>query len=452
MISFPKFLLPFLLLPSLLPAAAGSNPGDAGPGTSFALETIDGDDIYTYIDFLASDALFGRNAGTAGNERAVEWIADTFKRMGLEPAGDEGTYFQHFTFRPRGTKGKKSKAANVMAVLEGADRKLKKEVIVVGAHMDHVGRKGHESNPGRLGKGSDGDIIWNGADDNASGTAGVIEIAQAFAFSRLKPSRTILFVLFNAEEHGLHGSRYYVKHPVYPLEDTVAMVNLDMIGRNSEMPVKVLGAETSRDEVMKKLVQACTAEVPGVTLDFKMRNFSGSDHGPFLNRKIPVAFFFTGLHRDYHHTTDEVDKIDCKHAAKVSKAAFLLIHCLANRPDRVEFNPEFRTRDPGLAKRKLLGVDLGKRVTVDELEGLGLNDDQGAVRITRVHDDTPAATAGLERGDLILGLGTTRIRRKEEVTSLKEAIDAAPLEAEIPVEIVRDNRVLVLSVQLALEE
>ncbi|MHC4943852.1 MAG: M20/M25/M40 family metallo-hydrolase [Planctomycetota bacterium] len=450
--SFPTSLLFFLFILSAAAGAAEPKTDAASPGVTLALETIDGDDIYTYIDFLASNALFGRNAGTAGNDRAAEWIADSLKRMGLKPAGDDGTYFQRFTFRPRGTKGKKSEASNVLALLEGTDRKLKKEVVVVGAHFDHVGRKGHESNPGRLGQSAEGDIIWNGADDNASGTAGVIEIAQAFAFSRLKPSRSILFALFNAEEHGLHGSRHYVKHPAVPLENTVAMVNLDMIGRNAEMPVKVLGVETSLDEHMKTLALACVTDLPGITLDFKLRNFSGSDHGPFLRKRIPVAFFFTGLHRDYHHTTDEVDKIDCVHASKVSKAAFLLVHRLANRSERVAFNPDFRTRDPGLVKRKLLGVDLGKRVTLDELQGLGMNDDQGAVRIKRVHDDTPASAAGLEKGDLILSLGTIRIRSKEEVTSLKEAIDAAPLDVEIPLEIVRNNQILVVSVQLTLEE
>ncbi|MBU0755444.1 MAG: M28 family peptidase, partial [Planctomycetes bacterium] len=157
------------------------------PGLVVALETIDAEDLYLTIDFLASDALYGRNAGTAGNQRAVEWIADRFQKMGLKPAGVDGSYFQPFTFRPRGTSGTKAKASNVAAYLEGSDPELKKEVVIVGAHLDHVGRKGHEADPGRLGKGMEGDYIWNGADDNASGTSAVLEIAQAFSFCKRKP-------------------------------------------------------------------------------------------------------------------------------------------------------------------------------------------------------------------------------------------------------------------------
>ncbi|MFH2000270.1 MAG: M20/M25/M40 family metallo-hydrolase, partial [Planctomycetota bacterium] len=361
--------------------------------------------------------------------------------------GDHGTFFQSFGFRPRGTSDNEEIVRNVIAILPGSDPDLKKEAVILGAHLDHVGREGQESNPGRIGRASADDLVWNGADDNASGTAGVIEIAQAFALSRLRPKRTLIFILFNAEEHGLFGSRHYVEHPVYPLEDTVAMINLDMIGRNTRQPVQVIGTDTSEDSAFRKLAETAAECVSDLRLNFDFPSMGGSDHAPFLEKRIPVAFFFTGLHRDYHHPGDEVDKIDCERVKKVSQTAFLMAYQLADQEERIRFNPDFRTTNAPLGKRKQLGIEMGKSVTLQEFEGLGLTGGQGAVRVKKVFNDSPASLAGLQEEDLILSIGTMQIMEQKPVTSLREAIQAAPLDADIPMEIVRNRKILMLCVR-----
>lgn len=422
------------------------------PHLRTALETIDSEDIFAYIDLLASDALNGRNAGTAGNERAVELIAERFRRLGLKPAGDRGTYLQAFYFRPRGTSGNRESSFNVIAVLEGSDPRLREEAIVVGAHLDHVGRKGQSSNPGRLGETDDNDIIWNGADDNASGTSAVLEIAQAFVLCKQRPLRSIVFVLFNAEEHGLYGSRHYVKHPPMPLEQTVAMINLDMVGRNADDAVQVISTESASGGALKSLARACASGVPDLSLEFDLTAFRGSDHAHFLSSRIPVAFFFSGLHRDYHHVTDEVDKIDCNRVARVARVAFLMAHRLASQEERITYNPDFDSKTDVHSKRRVLGVEIGERVHYTDLEGLSLDSDQGAVRVKAVFEGSPAAEAGIEKGDLILALGTVRIRLKEPMTSLGEAIRAAPEGVEVPLEILRKNKIYVRSVRFSKDD
>lgn len=415
---------------------------------SMALETIDSEDIHAYIDYMASDALYGRNAGTAGNARTVDWLAARFRKLGLLPGGDDGTFFQSFSFRPRGTSGNRVTVRNVIGVIRGTDPDLKHEAIVIGAHMDHVGREGHDSNPGRFGGWSDDeDQVWNGADDNASGTAGVIEIAQAFSLARLKTKRTLIFVLFNAEEHGLFGSRHYVNNPVHPLEDTIAMINLDMIGRNSSSPVQVIGTETSKDSEMRELARLAADCVPGMELAFDFPSMGGSDHASFIDKRIPSAFFFSGIHRDYHHPTDELEKLNCEQIVKVTKTAMLMTYQLAEQDERITFNPDYRTSGFSFAKKRQLGIEMGKSVSQQEFEGLGLSEEQGAIRVKEVFTDSSASQAGLEEGDLILSLGNTPILRHKSVTCLREAIRSAPKEADIPIEVVRNKEILMLSVR-----
>jgi len=210
--------------------------------------------------------------------------------------------------------------ANVVGFIEGSDPVLRDEVLVVGAHYDHVGT---------LSGGKEGeDVIFNGADDNASGTAGVMAIAKAFAAAKKKPLRSVLFVLFTGEEKGLYGSRYYVKQPLMPLEKTVAMINLDMIGRAKGDTVQAIGA--GRSKALLEALNEANKQTGLKLSNVEELDFGGSDHAPFLGKNIPVVFFFTGIHEDYHQVSDEVEKIRADKAAQVARLAFILAWNTAN--------------------------------------------------------------------------------------------------------------------------
>ena len=216
---------------------------------------------------------------------------------------------------------------NVVGYLEGSDPVLKNEIVVIGAHYDHVGindlKKTGEDN------------IFNGADDNASGTSGVMALARAFAMSKNKPRRSMLFLLFAGEEKGLYGSAVYTAHPLLPLEKTVAMLNLDMIGRNSPKTLYLVGASTSPN------IAAITKKENRKT-GFKLIDdnsvMGGSDHYNFFEKDIPFMFYFTGLHKDYHQVGDNPDKINYEKAARVTRLVYLTAWHIANESRHYKLN------------------------------------------------------------------------------------------------------------------
>ncbi|MDD5570516.1 MAG: M28 family peptidase [Bacteroidales bacterium] len=209
---------------------------------------------------------------------------------------------------------------NVVGEIEGSDPVLKNEVVVIGAHYDHKGIiKDHE--PGE-------DYIFNGADDNASGTAGVMAIAEAFASAKVKPKRTVLFVLFAGEEKGLYGSYTYVNNPLFPLEKTVAMLNLDMIGRNGADTLFLKGS--GRNPGITTVVKKQNKHIGFIIPDNKNDYVGGSDHANFYNHNIPDMFFFTGLHKDYHKVSDSPEKINYAKASRVARLVFKAAWYIAN--------------------------------------------------------------------------------------------------------------------------
>jgi len=210
---------------------------------------------------------------------------------------------------------------NVIGFLEGSDPVLNKEAVVIGAHYDHVGFI-REHKP-------DTDYIYNGADDNASGTSGVLAVAKAFASMPEKPKRSVLFMAFAGEEKGLLGSATYVKSPLFPLENTIAMIDLDMIGRNSPDSMEVIGARQNPDLI--EIIRKQNKKVKMTLVESKSERMGGgSDHQNFYRKNIPDLFFFTGLHKDYHQVSDNPDKIDALKAARVSRLAFLTVWYIAN--------------------------------------------------------------------------------------------------------------------------
>jgi len=214
---------------------------------------------------------------------------------------------------------------NVVGFLEGSDAVLKNEFVVVGAHFDHVGL----GNYGAMHK-KDKGSIHNGADDNASGTAGMLELAEAF--SKCKPKRSIVFIAFNAEEMGMLGSRYYAyQNPMKNIEKTVAMVNLDMISRNEPKLMWAGGIFYSSD--MKKIIEEANKEMGfEILYNVGLLTFA-SDQGPFIRKKVPSVFFFAGLHDDYHTPLDKADKVDYDKVESISKLAFISAWLLANTND-----------------------------------------------------------------------------------------------------------------------
>ncbi len=210
---------------------------------------------------------------------------------------------------------------NVAGLLEGSDPLLKNEILVIGAHYDHVG----ETNG----------VIYNGADDNASGTSGVMEVAEAFASSPVKPRRSVLFITFAGEERGLFGSRYYTGNPLFPVENTVAMLDMDMISRNDSNEVAIVAAGSSPD---LKAVNEKANEGVGLKLLYDSDAFFyQSDHYPFYKKGIPVLFYFAKDHPDLHKPTDDIDKIIPEKMARIGKLVFSTAWIVANQEGRPDY-------------------------------------------------------------------------------------------------------------------
>lgn len=217
-------------------------------------------------------------------------------------------------------------AKNVVGIINGGNAKFKNEILVIGGHYDHVGYK-EKSKAGE-------DSIFNGADDNASGTAGVMAIAKAFKKMK-QPDRSVLFILFAGEEKGLYGSKYYVENPLIPLENTVAMLNLDMISRNSDS-LQLIGEKENPD--LAEIIRKEAANYPLKIVDSDDHYIGGSDHYNFYINGVSSLFFFTGTHDDYHRVSDNPDKVDHLKASNVSKLAFQSAWIIANSKKYYKIN------------------------------------------------------------------------------------------------------------------
>ncbi len=288
--------------------------------------------------------------------------------------------------------------ANVLGYLEGSDAALKQELIVVGAHYDHLGMGENgslASHPGHE--------IHHGADDNASGTAGVLELARVSALHAGTLKRSLLFIAFSAEEEGLLGSKYYVNHPAFPLEKTVAMVNMDMIGRMRDKRLIIGGAGTS--PVWRDLLIRVNRDW-GFELKFQDDGYGPSDHSSFYGKDIAVLFFFTGVHPDYHRPTDDFEKLDTFSEEKLLKFAYEVIAQVDTLDTRPLFTKAKETPRPQGASefRVYLGTipDYG-----EEVDG---------VKLTGVREGSPAAKAGLKGGDIIVECGGKKIKNIYDYT------------------------------------
>lgn len=279
------------------------------PTPAEAVQAIRNADIRRIVSLLAHDSLRGRETGTAELRQAASWVAGRFRAAGLQPGGGED-YFQVFPYS-LGAEGR-----NVIGWLGGSDPDLRAEYVALAAHLDHLGVGVPEGN----------DSIRNGADDNASGVAALVELAEAFGRLRPAPRRSLVFFAFDGEEGGLWGSRYFVDHPTLPVERFVAVLNMDMIGRNFRDSIVAIGRERSE---LGTVAERVAAEHPELSLQVvgdlwpEEQLFARSDHFPFHQRAgVPVLFFTSGLHEDYHRPGDEPHLLDYEKTTRVARLLF----------------------------------------------------------------------------------------------------------------------------------
>ena len=278
---------------------------------------------------------------------------------------------------------------NVGGYLEGTDPELKNEWIIIGAHFDHLGMGGE----GSLYRG-DEPQIHNGADDNASGTAGVLELAEKFASQKDKLKRSIAFFTFSGEELGLLGSNYLVNNLPFPVEDAITMINMDMIGRLKDSSLIVYGTGTSSN--WKELLNK--DNVYGFKLTFNDEGFGPSDHSSFYGAKIPVLFFFTGTHEDYHKPSDDADKINSVGEKEILDYVYNVAMNIDQNPERPDYL---------LVEKKQTGQMFTRKVYVGTVPDFAGNVD--GYKISGVSEGGPAQLAGLQGGDIIISFGGKKI-------------------------------------------
>jgi len=298
----------------------------------YALE-INASDLKEHLYVLASDILEGRKTGEKGQKMASNYITAYYKNLGLKAPKGHDDYLQIIPkefFRGES----KNASENIVAYIKGSEKP--DEFVIISAHYDHLGMKGKE--------------VYNGADDNGSGTSAVLEIAQAFQKAKKSghgPKRSVLFINLTGEEEGLFGSKYYTSHPIFPLKNTIVDLNIDMVGRIDKKHegkpdyIYLIGSDKLSTD-LHKLSEEANKKYTQLKLDYKYnddkdpnRFYYRSDHYNFAKNNIPIIFYFNGVHEDYHKTTDTPDKINYKLLEKRAQLVFYTAWEIANREKRL---------------------------------------------------------------------------------------------------------------------
>jgi hypothetical protein len=375
------------------------------------------------VRWLADPAREGRGMGTAGLEAAADYIAAAFRAAKLrapeevasEVTGIDG-YFQPFSFTPVGARSP-LKLRNVIGVLPGSDPRFAKEIVVVSAHYDHLGRSGPGVRMAEIGQ------VHPGADDNASGVAVLLELARVLSAAGAPP-RTLVFVAFAGEEAGLQGSRHFVEESPWPLQGIRSVINLDTVGRlgKGEISALATGSASEWQHVFR-----------GITFStgIPVRNIAGasqsSDQQSFIDRGIPAVQLFTSAHLDYHRPTDVPEKVDADGLVKVATVAREALGYLVQRPEplTVTIDASMSTTSNGVAST-ILGSPSQSSATTRRVS-FGLVPDyahQGAgVRAESVVPDSPAARAGFVAGDVLLSLDGKMVNGLAEFAQILRAYD-----------------------------
>ena len=369
------------------------------------------------IDYLASKEMKGRGIGTPELDMAAAYVASRLAEAGLEPGGDNGTWYQAWT-EIQGDKRMELK--NVIGVLPGTERKWDGQSVIVGAHYDHLGlgmgEGGLAINRGR---------IHPGADDNASGVAVMTEVARTLS-SGPPPERTIIFAAFTAEEAGKLGSMRYVSDPGgYPVVRSMGMINLDTVGRLGASKLLVLGGSSASEWVH---IFRGAGYVAGVDVQVVKTSLDSSDHIPFIDAGVPAVQLFTGAHEGYHKPTDTVDGIDPEGLLKVAAVAKEAIEYLASREEPLTGGTTERLSDKATGPSKPRKVSLG---TVPDFayEGEG-------VRLDGTVEGSPAQMAGLRKGDVITGINGMTITELRDFSNVLKNLTAGN---KVKIELIRDG-------------
>lgn len=348
--------------------------------------------IASTIHILAADSLEGRRSGTPGNDSAAAFLARQLSAVGARPLLSEG-YLQPFTVQPSGGGHagipESVSSRNVVGFIPGRDPALRGQYLVVGAHFDHLGR----SSAGALDSGT---AIRNGADDNASGTAAVLELARLL---QARPTRrSVIVVFFSGEEQGLLGSQYFVEHLPVPLDSVQAMINFDMVGRLRDDRLIVYGVATATE--LPAIVDSANVR-DTLSIVAQGDGFGPSDHSSFYAKDRPVLHLFTDLHEDYHRATDDADRVNVGGVARVVAFAERVTRALGDRPERLTFvrAPVTAPTSPRARSQAYLG-------TVPDMSAGGVD----GMRISGVRPGSPADSAGLTAGDVIVELGGTTVK------------------------------------------
>lgn len=300
------------------------------------MQSITATDLKTHLDIVASNEMEGRNTGSVGQKKAGKYLIDQYQKNEISAPKKASNYYQNIPSAFLKTRSGEilNDSENICAFIKGSEKP--DELIVISAHYDHIGTKNGN--------------VFNGADDDGSGTVALLEIAQAFKIAQKEghgPKRSILLLHLTGEEHGLLGSSYYSDHPLFPIANTVADINIDMIGRRDNVHpltnnyVYVIGADRISEDLHNITVVA-NEKYTKIDLDFRFNAktdpnhfYERSDHYNFAKKGIPSVFLFNGVHADYHKITDTPDKIEFDALTKRAQLAFVIAWELANRENRI---------------------------------------------------------------------------------------------------------------------
>ncbi len=375
------------------------------------LSRIDGDDLKRHVTTLASDSLEGREAGARGGKAAVAYLRSVLKRiretsrtLPVETTQEFGRDYQ-----------------NLLVLLPGSDETLKHEAVVVGAHYDHVGFGKASNSRGPIGH------IHNGADDNASGTAALLELIEAFASLEIPPARSILFAFWDAEEAGLLGSKHWVANPTIPMQDLRFVLNIDMLGRLREGRVITVGWRSAPG---LRPFLASHNVTNDLSLAYQPQVIADSDHYPFYAAGVPAVHLDTDKHDDYHRPSDDPDKINWDGLRRMTEYSYRLAFDAANRPDFPRFRREaFSEPTPSWFNPKAAAsppVRLGVNWDQEKLR-------QNVVVVSQVTPGSPAAIAGLRVADRIVRLGPWKMGSADDLKMVIQTVrNPVPIRVERP--------------------
>jgi len=384
-------------------------------------QKIDANKLKETIKTLSADSYEGRGTGSAGETKANEYIEKQFKKIGLTPKGETG-FDQAFPFRSGvHGEGAAGTAQNIVGYLDNGAV----NTIIIGAHYDHLGlgNDGNSLDANAKGK------IHNGADDNASGTAGVIELARYFKNNGKQESYNFLFLCFSGEELGLYGSKYFTEHPSIDLTTATCMINLDMVGRLNPDTKTLFVSGTGTSPAWEPMLQQLSTEQLKIKTDSS--GTGPSDHTSFYLKNIPVLHFFTGSHTDYHKPTDDAEKINYAGEVEVLKLIVKVIEQLDGQP-KLAF---LATKSKNMNTRSSFKVTLGIMPSyTSDVEGL---------LVDGVTDGRPAQKAGVLAGDVITQMGDMQIK---DIQNYMEALSKFEKGQTIPIKLKRKGEELTVNV------